>query len=190
MKKQFLTILSATLLLGAAETQAQTKLQLTISGTCSTMDAQGHIIAQPINNQTLLKAAAAAGGLTSTAGLGLAYHLNGNDLGDTIDVIDRTNGNTVSTLYGLYFGESFGRQALLSASHRQMKRLEYIYTSQNDHSLGSALLTDYFFLDNSGNTNSIYVLGQMQWIVTTDATHTNTQVCTANFATLRPWKFQ
>jgi hypothetical protein len=33
MKKQFLTILSATLLLGAAETQAQTKLQLTISGT-------------------------------------------------------------------------------------------------------------------------------------------------------------
>ena len=190
MKNQFLTIFSAALVLGAAETQAQNQLQLLISGTCSTLDAQGHIVSEPINNQTLLKAAAAAGGLTSTAGLGLAYHLNGNDLGDTIDVINRTNGTTLTTLYGLYFGESFGRQALLSDSHRQMKRLEYIYTSQNDHSLGSALLTDYYFLDNNGNTNSIYVLGQMQWIVTTDATHTNTQVCTASFTTFRPWKFQ
>jgi hypothetical protein len=190
MKNELLTILAAVLTLSAAETQAQDKLQLLITGTCSTMDAQGRIVATPINNQTLLKAAAAAGGLTSTAGLGLAYHLNGNDLGDTIDVIDRTNGNTLSTLYGLYFGESFGRQALLSASHRQMKRLEYIYTTQNDHSLGSALLTDYYFLDQNGNTNSIYVLGQMQWIVTTDTTHTNTQVCSATFTTLRPWKFQ
>jgi hypothetical protein len=30
----------------------------------------------------------------------------------------------------------------------------------------------------------------MQWIVTTDTTHTNTQVCSATFTTLRPWKFQ
>ena len=34
-----------------------------------------------------------------------------------------------------------------------------------------------------------YVLGQMQWIVTTDSSHTNTQVCTATFTTLKPWRF-
>jgi len=90
----------------------------------------------------------------------------------------------------LYFGEDFGRTALLSKSGQQMKRLEYIYTDQNSHSLGSALLTDYYFLDNAGNTNRTYVLGQMQYIVTPDAAHTNTQVCTANFTTLRPWKFK
>ena len=180
------------LLIATAKVDAQNKLQMVITGNCSTMDAQGHIVSKPLNNQTLLQEAAKAGGLTSTAGLGLAYHINGNtDIGgDTIEVINRTNGTTLATLYGLYFGESFGRQALLSASHAQMKRLEYIYTSQNDHSVGSALLTEYFFFDSNGNTNKTYVLGQMQWIIQTDSTHTNSQVCTASFTTLRPWTFQ
>jgi hypothetical protein len=70
-----------------------------------------------------------------------------------------------------------------------MKRIEYIYTDQNNHSLGSVLLTDYFFFDTSGNTNAIYVLGQMQWIITTDAKHLNTHVCTASFTTTQPWQF-
>jgi len=160
-----------------------------LTGTCFTMDSQGRIVSQTINNQTLLQQAATADGLKDTSGLGLAYHISGNDLGDTIEVINRTNGVTLTTLYGLYFGESFNRQALLSASHRQMKRVEYIYTSQNDHSVGSALLTDYYFLDSNGNTNTTYVLGQMQWIVTTDSSHTNTQVCSASFTTLKPWNF-
>lgn len=188
--KRFLTVLSTALVLAATHAGAQDKLQLILSGTCSTFDAQGHIVSQPINNQTLLQQAAQAGGLSDTSGLGLAYHLNGNSLGDTIDVINRTNGTVLTTLYGLYFGESFGRQSMLSSSHRQMKRLEYIYTSQNSHSLGSVLLTDYFFFDTSGNTNATYVLGQMQWIVTTDASHPNTQVCSASFYTYKPWKFQ
>lgn len=177
------------LALGAIQAMAQNQLQIYITGSCSTLDAQGHIVSTPINNQTLLQAAATAGGI-KVSGLGLAYHINGNDLGDTIDVINRTNGATLTTLYGLYFGESFGRQALLSASHQQMKRIEYIYTTQNDHSLGSALLTDYFVLDSNGNTNITYVLGQMQWLVTTDNTHTNTLVCSASFRTFSPWTFK
>jgi hypothetical protein len=173
---------------GAAAT-AQNKLQMVLSGTCFTTDAEGHIVSEPINNQTLLQKAASDGGLRDTSGLGLAYHLNGDPKGDTIEVIDRTNGTTLKTLFGLYFGEEFGRQALLSSSRKQMKRLEYVYTDQNGHSLGSALLTDYFLLDANGNTNTTYVLGQMQYIITSDATHTNAQVCTANFTTLRPWTF-
>src|SRR5690349_14321221 len=189
MKKKLFGILAAGVLISAINAGAQSKLQVQLSGTCFTMDSQGRITTQVINNQTLLQAAAAAGGLKDTSGLALAYHVQGNDLGDTIDVISRTNGATLTTLYGLYFGESFGRQALLSASHRQLKRIEYIYTSQNDHSLGSALLTDYYFLDTNGNTNATYVLGQMQWLVTPDSTHTNTQVYSATFTTLKPWKF-
>jgi len=188
MKKQLFGIIAASVLI-SMNAGAQSKLQVQLSGTCFTTDSQGRITTQVINNQTLLQHAAAAGGLKDASGLGLAYHIHGNDLGDTIDVISRTNGATLTTLYGLYFGESFGRQALLSASHRQLKRLEYIYTTQNDHSLGSALLTDYYFLDSNGNTNATYVLGQMQWIVTTDSSHTNAQVCTATFTTLKPWNF-
>ena len=190
MKKQFLTVLSVCLLGWATTVSAQSQLQINISGTCYTTDAQGRIVPTPLNNQTLLQKAAQAGGLTDTSGLGLSYHLNGNPLGDTIEVINRTNGVTLTTLFGLYFGESFGRESLLSASHRQMKRIEYIYTDQNSHSVGSAFLTDYFFFDTSGKTNAIYVLGQMQWLYLTDSTHTNAQVCAASFTTLSPWKFQ
>ncbi len=190
MKKQLLTMASVVVLAWATSGNAQNQLQMNLSGFCYTTDGQGRIVPQVVNNQTLLQQAAEAGGLTDTSGLGLAYHLNGNSLGDTIEVINRTNGVVLKTLFGLYFGESFGRESLLSASHRQMKRIEYLYTDQNSHSIGSALLTDYFFLDNSGNTNATYVLGQMQWLTLTDATHTNAQVCTASFTTTRPWKFQ
>lgn len=189
MKNQLLTMVSVVLMGWATSGIAQDKLQIVISGTCYTTDGQGRIVPQAINNQTLLQKAAQAGGLTDTSGLALAYHLNGNSLGDTIEVINRTTGATLSTLFGLYFGESFGRESLLSASHRQMKRIEYIYTDQNSHSLGSVFLTDYFFLDTSGHTNATYVLGQMQYLLLTDSTHTNAQVCTANFTTLSPFKF-
>lgn len=173
----------------AFNTQAQNQLQIAISGSCATTDSSGHIIAKPINNGTLLSDFARANGLADTSSLTLAYHLGGNTLGDTIEVINRTNGASVFTLFGLYFGESFGRMALLSGSGRQLKRIEYIYTDQNSHSLGSALLTDYYFLDATGNTNATYVLGQMQYLILPGSTHTNTQVCTASFNTLRPFKF-
>jgi hypothetical protein len=190
MKKRLLTMLGALVLASVTNGNAQGQLQILISGTCYTTDAQGHIVPQAINNQTLLQQAANAGGLKDTSGLALSYHLNGNSLGDTIEVINRTTGVTLTTLFGLYFGESFGREALLSASHRQMKRIEYIYTDQNSHSLGSVFLTDYYFFDTSGNTNATYVLGQMQYLILPDSTHTNTQVCTASFSTLSPFKFQ
>ena len=189
MKNHVLTMLTVALLGSALSSSAQNKLQMVISGTCYTTDSQGRIVAQPISNQTLLQKAADAGGLPDASGLALAYHLNGNTLGDPIEVISRTNGTTLATLFGLYFGESFGRESILSASHKQMKRIEYIYTDQNSHSLGSALLTDYFFLDSNGNTNATYVLGQVQYLILTDSTHTNAQVCSATFSTLRPWKF-
>ena len=128
--------------------------------------SSGHIIATPVNNRTLLQDFARSHGVSDLSTLGLAYHVGGNELGDTIEVINRTDGSTVYTLFGLSFGESFGRTALLSGSGKQLKRLEYIYTDQNSHSLGSAVLTDYYFFDSNGQTNATYVLGQMQYIVT------------------------
>src|SRR2546423_10935915 len=79
MKKQTLTVL-ATILLSAGSAGAQSKLQMVLNGTCYTKDAQGHIVARAINNQTLLLQAAQAGGSTGTTGLALAYHIGGNSL--------------------------------------------------------------------------------------------------------------
>jgi hypothetical protein len=104
-------------------------------------------------------------------------------------VINRTNGTTLGTIFGLYFGEDFGRMALLSASGKQLKRIEYVYTDQNSHSLGSVLLTDCYFFDANGQTNNTVITEQMQYIILPNASHTNAQVCSGTFTTTRPWKF-
>lgn len=181
--------LCAIVMLLGSTAPAQNQLQLVINGSYSTTDSSGHIVATPLNNRTLLADFAQSRGITDLSTLGLAYHIRGNDLGDTIEVINRADGTPVFVLFGLYFGEDFGRTALLSGTGKQLKRLEYIYTEQNSHSLGSALLTDYYFLDSNGNTNSTTVLGQMQFIITPTEAHPNTQVCTATFTTVRPWTF-
>ena len=184
---RFLAPVWAMVLAGAASAAAQpTQYTFVFNGTSSTTDSTGKIVTTQINNQTLLQEFGKLNGITDLSPYGLAYHLGGNDLGDTIEVVNRHDGTSVYTLLGLYFGEDFGRTSLFSASHRQMKRLEYIYTDQNSHSLGSALLTDYFFLDGKGNTNSITVFGNLQWIVTPNALHSDTVVRSGSFTTLQP----
>ncbi len=177
------------LVAGRAGAQLPNLWQIAISGTSWTTNKAGQIVPQQLNNTTLLKHIADVNGTTDYSGWALAYHIGGNDLGDTIDIINRTNGATLQTLYGLYFGEAFERKALLSASRRQLKRIEYVYTDQSPHSIGSALLTDYYFFDQSGNTNYVVVLGQMQWLVVPDNNNPDMRVNTANFTTTRPWKF-
>lgn len=180
---------SALILASPLTSVAQFKFQFVFTGTASTTDASGKIVSRSLSNTNLLSDFAALKGIKHTSWLDLAYHVGGNDLGDTIEVINRTNGATVGTLFGLYFGEDFGRPALLSKSGRQMKRIEYVYTDQNGHSLGSALLTDYYFFDSNGNTNNTVITGQMQYLVLPNALHNNTQVCTGSFTTIGAWKF-
>jgi hypothetical protein len=188
--ERLLQIVCAVFLTVGFSARGQNQLVITLKGSSATLDSDGHIVSKPINNNTLLSEFARTHGYgTNTSHLGLAYHLGGDQLGDTIEVINRTNGSVVFTLFGLFYGEDFGRTFLVSSSGQQLRRIEYIYTSQNSHSVGTAALTDYYVLDGSGNTNMTYVLGQMQYLIQPDTTHTNTQVCTVNFNTMRPWQF-
>ncbi len=176
----------------AVELRAQQALfHCTISGHSATTDSSGRIIDQPLNNQTLLSEYALSQGYTNTSWLDLAYHVGGSSFGDTIDVIVRTNGTVGHTLLGFYFGEdpTLGRAGLLSGSGRQQRRLEYIYTDQNTHSMGSALLTDYYWLDASGNTNNQAHFGQLAWIVVPDAVHGKVHVNSASMTTTGPYTF-
>lgn len=181
----------ALLFVGAISGFAQPKFyQMVISGTSWTTNSQGVIVPTAVNNRTILQELGQRGGVTDTSSWILAYHIHGNDLGDTIEVIDTKTGGSLTTVFGLYFGEdaSLGRMGLLSGSHRQMKRVEYVYTDQSSHSLGSALLTNYNWFDSNGNLIKTAVLGQMQWIVTQDGTHDRVKVCSASFTTTKPWR--
>lgn len=189
MNTKILLTWGTLLVASATTTLAQNRFQFVFTGTCWTTNSSGKIVPSQITNGTLLRDFANLNGVTNTSWLALAYHVGGSDLGDTIEVINRTNGATVGTIFGLYFGESFGRMGMLSSSGKQMKRIEYVYTDQNSHSLGSVLLTDYFFFDSNGNTNNTVIQGQMQYLVVPDGTHPNMQVCSGSFTTTKPWKF-
>ena len=41
----------------------------------------------------------------------------------------------------------------------------------------------------AGNTNSTAIFGQVEDIITPDTTDASTQVCSATFSAVKPWKF-
>lgn len=191
MKIKLLVTVAALALMVCTQANAQLPAlwRVNISGYSWTTNKIGQIVPQPLNNATLLKHIANVNGTTDFSWWALAYHIGGNELGDTIDIINRTNGATLQTLFGLYFGEAFERSALRSASGRQLKRIEYVYTDQSSHSIGSALLTDYYFFNSSGNTNYVMVLGQMQWLVVPDSKNPSMRVNSASLTTTGPFRF-
>lgn len=182
--KHLLLISAATLLLSQAAAQAQ-KLQFTLTGNCATLNSAGNQIGLPLNNQTVLADFAKVNGVASTQGMALVYHIKGNALGDTIDVINATNGVVFGTVFGLYFGEdpTLGRAGLASTDGTLTRRIEYIYTYQNSHSLGSALITTRYILDSSGHTNRALIHGPMQYIVMPDNFNPAVKVCLGTFIT-------
>jgi hypothetical protein len=185
---------SASLLLWQTTSPAQQLYQMVFTGTSSTTDSTGKIVTRKTNNQTLLQDYGKNHGVTDVSYLALAYHMKmpgETSLGDKIDIINRTNGTYYDTLIGFYFGEDadLGRTGLLSGSGRQQRRIEYIYTDQNSHSMGSALITNYYWFDTQGRTNNVMAFGQMQWIRNPDNVSTNTQVNTGSFITVKRIQF-
>lgn len=163
--------------------------QFSFNGTSSTTDSTGKIVNKTITQNDLLQEYAKQNNVNDTSGLAIAYHFNGNSNGDTIDVVNRQTAAVVHTLIGLYFGEAFGRMELVSTSKRQIKHLEYIYTDQNDHSLGSSLITDYIWYDTGGKTNGLAFFGNLQYLVTPNNVHSNVEVISGNFTAFSPMKF-
>ena len=193
--RPLLYVLPGLLLLCSTASPAQELYQMVFTGTSSTTDSKGVIVTRKTNNQTLLEDYGINHGTTNVSYLALAYHMKmpwEDSLGDTIDIINRTNGTFYDTLIGFYFGEddTLGRTGLISGSGRQQRRIEYIYTDQNTHSMGSALITNYYWFDTQGNTNNVMAFGQMQWIRNPDNVSTNTQVNTGSFITVKKIKFK
>ena len=186
--------LSAALLLLTCVSQisalAQTPFlfRMTLRGTCYQTNSTGQVVATPITEQTLLQDAAAAGGLDWRS-LALVYHVQGSGFGDTIDVVNAATGQIGTTLYGLFFGDNsnqdLGRTALTNIVGSEVRRLDYIYTTQNSHSMGACFTTKRFQGDNKGNIRASFE-GQMHWIVN-PVGNAGTRVCTASFNTTKPF---
>jgi hypothetical protein len=168
-----LTLVLASLGISGRLAMAQTEYPFTFKATCYQTNAQGKIVSSPISDHTILRDLANAVGVTDLSGLAMVYHEKGNAMGDTIDIINPTNGAVLNTVFGFYFGEAYGRIPLTSTNGA--RRLDYVYTSQNTRSLGTALITKNITKD--GRT---MIQGQMRYLVTPTATNT-LQVCNGTF---------
>ena len=166
---------------------------ITMQGTYYQTNGTGDFVATPLTDKTVLQEAAQAGGVNPSS-IALVYHLQSSGLGDTIDIVDANTGATLANLFGLYFGDdaSLGRSAATNATQTVIRRLDYIYTTQNttftsfnSHSMGSAFTVKRFVTDTNGTTHTT-VEAQMCWIANPSGTN-GTKLCTVNFSTTTPF---
>src|SRR5580700_6740787 len=115
MTKTF-AIAAALLLFNLFNTQAQSchEYKFIFSGTAYQTNAEGVIVATHITDHTLLQDRARQGNIGNLSTISLVYHINGNPLGDTIDVISNATGQTLTTEFGFYFGSAsaYGRTSI------------------------------------------------------------------------------
>jgi hypothetical protein len=162
------------------------------SGTAYETNAAGKLVGTPITDQTLLQDRARLGGITDLSTVAIVYHLDGNSLGDTVEVIASTNGQVLTSEFGLYFSSdsSLGRTAVTNAAQTQQIEADYIYTSNgstytfgNNDSVGLSITTKTFSITN-GVTNAM-ISGSMSWGVEPQGTN-GPILCIGNFSLGQP----
>ncbi len=189
--KIFRTLLCGALLLaGACGAHAQSPylFYVTLRGSSYQTNDAGVFVPVPMSDQSILADAARAGGITDLKTLALVYHINGSSFGDTIDVVNSSTGASLKTVFGFYFGDdpTLNRLALTNSATSEVRRIDYIYTDQSSHSMGTAFLTKRFVTDAKDNVRTT-IDAQMQWIVTPIG-NDGVKICKASFTTTTPFR--
>jgi hypothetical protein len=149
-------------------------------------------VGTPITEQTLLQDRARQGNITDLSTIAIAYHIDGNSLGDTVEIISSSSGEVIAPEFGLYFGSdaSLGRTAVTNALQTAQKRVDYIYTPDNstytfdnDDSVGVAM-TSKWLVTTNGATNAV-ISGVMSWAVEPQGTN-GTILCIGSFSLGQP----
>lgn len=173
---------------------AQNELLLTFRGSYYQADANGNIVGHPVTEQTWLLEAAEAGGTTDTSGMAIVYHVGGSGFGDTIDVVDRATGATLTSLLGLFFGdpsvEDIGHLPVYNAAGDQERRVDQVFVFYGGNfeageSLGSAFVTKRFQQDASGNRHDT-VEADLNYLALAEGTNA-THMVVGTFTTTRPF---
>jgi hypothetical protein len=183
---KFCALLAPALLLCCASARAEFLFKWTFKGMSYQTNGTGNVIATPVTEQTILKERAAMGGITDTSGLAIVYHIDGSYFGDTVDIINASTGATLGTsVLGYFFGDdtrqTLGRAAITNATQTEIRRVDYLYTDQNTHSMGASFTTKRFVRDINGNTH-LTVEGPVQWLELPRGTN-NTRIFNGTFTT-------
>jgi hypothetical protein len=186
-------ICAALALFSGANATAQTAFKLTFKGIAYQRDGSGNVVGVPITEQTLI--ADRAGGV-NPANLVMAYILDGNERGDTIEFINTSTGSNHGFMFGLWFGDDrttvLGRTALTNSALTEIHRVDQVFTlinatysSENSHGVGTACVTKRFVRDTSGVLHAT-IEGPIQWMVNPWGTNQWAKICHGTFVATQP----
>lgn len=186
-------VVISTLCLTAGFTQQQPKVyRLAFKGTAYQRDGSGNIVGVPLTEQTLLAARAGA----NTQDLAVAYILDSDERGDTIEIVNTSTGAKQGQLFALFFGDDrtmqLGRTALTNAAQTEIRRVDQVFTmdnstysSQNGHGVGTSFVVKRFVRDTAGNTRATIDV-QIQWMVNPWGTNRFAKICHGTFISTEP----
>lgn len=178
------------LILPASDSHAQYLYKFLFKGTAYLTNATGNVIATPITEMSLLEDRARRGGITDLSKLAIVYHINADEKGDTVEIVDAVTGAKLAFQFGFWFGSDalLQRSAITNATGTEVRRVDYIYTTEdstftsgNSHSIGAAFVTKRFLTDTNGSVHRS-IEGPMHWMVNPHLLTTNgTVLCTGTF---------
>ncbi len=189
MTKAFAITASALMFAGfSALGQSYSEYKFIFSGTAYQTNAAGKLVGTPITDQTLLQDRARLGGIADLSAISIVYHINGNPMGDTVDVVSNATGQVLTTELGLFYGSDagLGRTAVTNAAQTQVRRVDYIYTFSsstytfnNSDSVGCCM-TSKSLVTTNGSTNAV-IQGALSWGVEPQRTN-GPILCIGNFS--------
>ncbi|HEX4119576.1 MAG TPA: hypothetical protein VH619_03020 [Verrucomicrobiae bacterium] len=193
MKIFAITTVAALLLTGAiAQGQTYSEYKFVFSGTAYQTNSKGVLVSWPITEQTLLKSRAVQGNIQNLNTISIVYHINGNPLGDTVEIIEN-NGTYLTTEFGLYFGadSALGRTAVGTPTSGE-RRIDPMYTFDNSEytysnsdSVGAAFTYKHYVKVSNKLTNAV-IQGSMSWAAIPTGTNTSPILCIGTFSLGKP----
>jgi hypothetical protein len=171
---------------------AQDKFRFTYHGTCYVTNGTGQFSTQRITEKDWIKTYVATHTITNAnpKNLMVIYHVNGDEHGDVLELVDAKTGAFVFPIYGLFFSDEFGRLPLVGTNGLQQKRIDYVYGHISDHSVGSTLTTETITVDRHGHTNRVRIEGQLDYLDLPTGTNKTLRVCTGTFLASNPVHFR
>ena len=186
------TVLALLLFAAAAQAADPFLYNFVFKGLAYSRDSDGNIVSETITERTLLEDRAAMGGVNPNT-LAIVFHLNGDEKGDTVEIVN-SNGVKQAFVFAFFFGSdaSLGRTALTNAARTEIRRVDQVFTlensnysSQNGHGVGSVFLTKRFVRDTNGVLHATFE-GPIEWMV--QHSPNGPKMCWGQFVASQPFR--